>query len=499
MMEVGLKKLSFGAPLSTSISELSDGDDDCFALNDMVEDNTFEIPLKTRYLRRSNFSELTDDLKSPQGTSINAKKKVRFEGKGDTGEKFEESDDTDPVSRSRAESLKGKKNVEDLLNYANQVNEYLAQNLEKINTFRSELLNDKLPYIPSSDVATQATSISASMSNFELSDNELDEYDAIDSSSSMDKFSGEFAILNKSNSSLLDTVPALKRNWSPNEGISSKSSRITSNSNSNDHLEENYNDNTLENSPQLNNSNRNTDVFNSPNLYHQIENFTINSPLNNDYESNVSERDENKSCSMIINQNTLIHETPSLSTENGVEVLEETIGLILKLSHNDTTTNEDSNENNDDNIVSQDGAFDEDEYANFSMKSTPTLSYKQFISRIQSKCMFGPIVYLASAFLLQTLFLTRDKPNGTVVLRHRMQESETHRLVIASIRVATKLLEDFVHSHQYFCKVCGVSKKLLGKLEVSLMICLKKDGLVLTSERLAAAIQIRDELKACNR
>lgn len=489
-MEVGLKKLSFGAPLSSSLSELSDGDDDCLALNDMVEDDTFEIPLKTRYLRRSNFAELTDDLESLQDTSLNATKKVRFE-QGDAKKALDKHDEIDFVSRSRAESLKGKKNVEDLLQYANQVNEYLAQNLEKINTFRSELLNDKVPYKPSSDVATQATSISASMSNFELSDNELDEYDAMDSSSSM----GDLAILSKSNTSILDTVPASKRNRSPSDN---KRSRIMSNNNSNDHLEENHNDNTLENSPMMNNSNKNTDVFNSPDLYYHIENFSINSPPNNDNKpiSDMSRRDGNgefKSCSMIINQDTLIHETPNISTENGVEVLEDTIGFILKLSHNDTPTNEDSNENS----VPQDDAYDEDEYANFSMKSTPTLSYKQFISRIQSKCMFGSIVYLASAFLLQTLFLTRDKPNGTIVLRHRMQESETHRLVIASIRVATKLLEDFVHSHHYFCKVCGVSKKLLGKLEVSLIICLKKDGLVLTSERLAAAIQIRDELKAC--
>ena len=42
-----------------------------------------------------------------------------------------------------------------------------------------------------------------------------------------------------------------------------------------------------------------------------------------------------------------------------------------------------------------------------------------------------------------------------------------HRLVLASLRVASKALEDLSHSHKRFAKVGGLSENELSRLEVS--------------------------------
>ena len=82
-----------------------------------------------------------------------------------------------------------------------------------------------------------------------------------------------------------------------------------------------------------------------------------------------------------------------------------------------------------------------------------------------------------------------------MTLRHRFQENEVHRVVIAAVRVATKLIEDRVHSHEYFRKVCGISKKLLTRLEVKLLICLKNNRLAINAERMAGSALILQELQ----
>lgn len=486
-MDADLKKFTCSDSVANGLSEPSDVDDQ-MALEDMADDDSFEIPLKTRYSRSSNFSELTDDLSEGRDGNTNSgsvEKKVRFEpGDGRDGQDAQTGDALNHgVSRSRSDSIKGKKNIEDLLQYANQVNDYLAQNLEKINTFRSELLSNDHAYKPLSDVATQATTISASMSNFELSDNENDEHDALAGPTVGEISKNDMSFFNKSNDSLMKTVS--KKSSPPDTAGSHSDDNIYRENPSIDH--------TLENSPQLNESKGNTDVLNSPELTQHIQKLAINLPFDiSNVRTNTDFKDEKLDdhptpgkCSLVLSHsNTRIHETPDLSPEQGIEVLQDTIDLILYLSKSDTLG------------VVKDQEADSNEFANFNMKSTPTVTYKQFISRIQCKCMFGSIVYLAAALLIQTLFLTRDKPDGSLILRRRLQETQTHRLIIATVRVATKLLEDFVHSHQYFCKVCGVSKKLLTRLEVALIICLKNDGLVITSEKLAATQQIRDELRA---
>lgn len=453
-MEVGLKKRLYADGLTREVPGVGDAAEQ-MVLGDLAEDDTFEIPLKTRYSRNSNFPELDEDFSCIRdGTSGSVEKKVRFDAGDETPVRR-----GNETSESRSESARGKKNVEDLLQYANQLNDYLAQNLDKINTFRSAMLSDEQLYMPLSNAATQATTLSASMSNFELSDNEGEDHDLFSPATTAPEISGaEYGVLSKSSDSLLNTVPRSVSSASVDSG--SKHST----------------DHTLENSPQVDN----TDVLNSPELNH-LQDLALRQLLKGEKpaleDSGVSSPQEHSL--ILTDENTAVHEVPDLTEEEGITILQDTIEHILKLSENETQDEQD--------VASS-------EYAIFTMKSTPTVTYSQLLSRIQSKCMFGSIVYLAATFLIQTCFLTRDE-QGQLVLRRPLTHRQTHRLVIATVRVATKLLEDFVHSHQYFCKVCGVSKKLLTRLEVALIICLKNDCLMITSEKLAATRPINAELK----
>ena len=69
-------------------------------------------------------------------------------------------------------------------------------------------------------------------------------------------------------------------------------------------------------------------------------------------------------------------------------------------------------------------------------------------------------------------------------------------MIIAAVRLSTKLLEDFVHSHEYFSKVCGTSKRLLTKLEVSLLICVCNTKLMVSNRKLAASKLLLNELRS---
>ncbi|EHN02477.1 Pcl10p [Saccharomyces cerevisiae x Saccharomyces kudriavzevii VIN7] len=177
-------------------------------------------------------------------------------------------------------------------------------------------------------------------------------------------------------------------------------------------------------------------------------------------------------------------EVPYISVDDALANFSETIELLLKLSDDEKCT-----------ISKND--VGKKEYANFYMKSKPSLSSVDFLRRIQDKCEYEPAVYLVATFLMDTLFLTRNERNNNALqLKLKLQEKEVHRVIIASVRLSTKLLEDFVHSHEYFSKVCGVSKRLLSKLEISLLVCLCNNELMIGNKKLAAAQLVLNELRA---
>lgn len=178
-------------------------------------------------------------------------------------------------------------------------------------------------------------------------------------------------------------------------------------------------------------------------------------------------------------------EVPHIPVGEALENLKRTIDLLLKLSNNKS-------------CIGSNSGMEKKEYANFYMKSKPSLSSVDFLKRIQDKCKYEPTVYLVAMFLIEMLFLTRNK-NGDdgLQLKRKLKEKEVHRVIIAAVRLSTKLLEDYVHSHEYFSKVCGISKRLLTKLEVSLLICLCNNELMISNKKLAASQFVLNELLSC--
>ena len=172
---------------------------------------------------------------------------------------------------------------------------------------------------------------------------------------------------------------------------------------------------------------------------------------------------------------------PHISVEEALSNLSGTINLLLELSKDEKCAIFNNKET-------------EKEYANFYMKSKPSLSSVDFLKRIQDKCEYESTVYLVATFLMDTIYLTRND-NDVLQLKLKLQEKEIHRMIIATVRLSTKLLEDFVHSHEYFSKVCGVSKRLLSKLEVSLLVCLSDSELMISNKKLVASERILDELR----
>lgn len=461
VIEMNLMKGFRGGVVSGSVSEFSDmdeEDDDRFTMNDIDDDDTFELPLKANHSRSNNFSALTDDCGSLRSCSSNSiDKKVRFEP-GDCGNEhiYRSSDGVDSLARSRSNSLKGRKNVEELLHYANQVNEYLAVNLENIDMFRSKVVDSGLPLKSASNDATPTTTVSGSVSNFELSESEID-----------DVKSGRSTTSELCSDTNVDDEFLLRASLTPQE--KSGSSELDS---SGGEVED------QDGKPMYP---ANSEYAGRPLL---IESIRQNTTIKSD-EDAVQDKLYRKGS--LIMSRDMFSDTLSgeMCEEEAIKVFQETIECVLHMSRC-----------NDCEGLDEDSVDQSLDYNSFVMKSLPTLSYQDLINRIHSKCMFSPVVYLASSFLFQVLCLTRREPKGRPCLKHRLEECEIHRLVIACVRIATKITEDYVHSHLYFCKVCGISKRLLSRLEMSLLTCLKNDSFMITAEKLAASPQIRDEIRA---
>lgn len=143
--------------------------------------------------------------------------------------------------------------------------------------------------------------------------------------------------------------------------------------------------------------------------------------------------------------------------------------------------------------LSEKFSCDESLGSSFYMKSSPSLSFEEYLDRIHAKCTFSSITYITAMYLLQRLTINNDAKEWEI--KFPIKLSQVHRLVAALIRISTKLLEDCVHSHDYFSKVCGVSKKLLIKLEVHLIASLDYKGMVITNNRLRSATNIYEQLK----
>ena len=423
---------------TTDTEEFDDGDIRPVSLGIVDDYNTsFELPLKPKFLQSENFSDLTSEWDQSRSNTPGLAE--------DKTEKAQPCGTTD--------SSKNRIHVEQLLESANEMNNYLAQNIENINNFQVGLLNGGKGLYSSmgddSSACINGTNFS-STSNFELSDDELEDTTGC-TSSIFDK-----DLFHQQNGL------SIPRRRSPLFKSPTASFEI---GDATDVEEQDIDDS----------------IFSECSSITSFDMGGLHISLPHD-----EEEDQEKTKSE--SENPLLHgipvdvEVPHISVDEALANFKETIELLLKLSGNRKCTGFNTR-------------VEKKEYSNFYMKSKPTLSSADFLKRIQDKCEYQPTVYLVATFLIDTLFLTRDG-NNILQLKLNLQEKEVHRMIIAAVRLSTKLLEDFVHSHEYFSKVCGTSKRLLTKLEVSLLICVCNTKLMVSNRKLAASKLLLNELRS---
>ncbi|CAD1783768.1 similar to Saccharomyces cerevisiae YGL134W PCL10 Pho85p cyclin [Maudiozyma barnettii] len=434
-----------------------------YSMYDDDDDIGIDLPLKPNIFQKRNFL----DIDSQDARLFPAVQKVRFQIDPENGSdplilKSSNTDtdfddmqsgsgvsDSDTITRN-----KNRESVEELLQHASEVNDYVAENIDKLKAYPT---NHSASSRNLQRILSGTNPKTESLSTFDLSDVDTDDVYDLD------------YISNGSTSHLGDN-----KERTPLEQVTTASEieEILSNDgnsqdNNNDVV---YDDDDRSLSEQ-------STVDDSPPMERQTFYFDEQTCINN--AKDFIQRIEESECKNVADtDDDLVF--VEISVEEAMGNFERVIQLMKELSHKGDTQNCEISETN------------KKHFDNFVMKNTPSLSYHDFIDRVQSKCMFGSIVFQSATYLLQVLFMRKDAPDQKYKLKHMLQDNEIHRIIIACIRVATKLIEDQVHSHQYFCKVCGVTKKLLTKLEVSLVLCLKDDDLIITRKMLAKSVRVID-------
>lgn len=95
----------------------------------------------------------------------------------------------------------------------------------------------------------------------------------------------------------------------------------------------------------------------------------------------------------------------------------------------------------------------------FVSKREPPINMKDYLQRLHRYCPMSTAVYLAAS-----VYITRMVVVEKVV---SLNSRNMHRLVLASLRVAMKSLEDLSYPHHRVARVGGVSEGELSKLEIS--------------------------------
>lgn len=95
----------------------------------------------------------------------------------------------------------------------------------------------------------------------------------------------------------------------------------------------------------------------------------------------------------------------------------------------------------------------------FYSKQPPPISLEDYLMRIHKFCPMSTAVYLATSLYIHRLAV---EERAIPVTRRN-----SHRLLLAGLRVAMKALEDLSYPHSRFAKVGGVSENELARLEIS--------------------------------
>ncbi|KIX98906.1 uncharacterized protein Z520_05367 [Fonsecaea multimorphosa CBS 102226] len=95
----------------------------------------------------------------------------------------------------------------------------------------------------------------------------------------------------------------------------------------------------------------------------------------------------------------------------------------------------------------------------FYSKRPPPISTEDYLMRMHKYCPMSTAVYLAAS-----LYITRLAVQEKIL---PVTPRNVHRLLLATLRVAMKALEDLSWPHARFSKVGGVSESELGRLEIT--------------------------------
>lgn len=120
----------------------------------------------------------------------------------------------------------------------------------------------------------------------------------------------------------------------------------------------------------------------------------------------------------------------------------------------------------------------------FYSKSPPPISLEDYLMRIQKFCPMSTAVYLAASIYIHRLAV---EERAIPVTRRN-----SHRLILAGLRVAMKALEDLSYPHRRFAKVGGVSETELARLEVSFCFLTGFDLRTSQEQLLSHAINLKE-------
>ncbi|KAI9864096.1 MAG: hypothetical protein M1813_003413 [Trichoglossum hirsutum] len=95
----------------------------------------------------------------------------------------------------------------------------------------------------------------------------------------------------------------------------------------------------------------------------------------------------------------------------------------------------------------------------FYSKQAPPIPLEEYLLRIHRYCPLSTAVYLAASLYIYRLAVVEGILHVTRL--------NSHRLLLAALRVAMKASEDMSYAHKRFAKVGGVSEAELGRLEIS--------------------------------
>lgn len=124
----------------------------------------------------------------------------------------------------------------------------------------------------------------------------------------------------------------------------------------------------------------------------------------------------------------------------------------------------------------------------FFSKTAPTVTMEEYTERLQRYCPMSSAVWLAAGCYIYRLAVEDQSVPVT--------SRTVNRLVLASLRIAMKALEDVRFPHERFAGVGGVRQSELATLEVSFCYLMDFDLYLTKAKMLEKTLALRDATRA---